>query len=179
MPDESDDKRHHDALPTEWRDKPTQELFKRLVVEAEKGDKEGVDAAEEILQFAITDLQQVETPALAWLRAKLTQIAGGVEPHRALCLELKNKGGRPAKYEPEKIMAIDILLRDHAKLDAKAAAEEIEDRYELDSRTLRELRKQYDGRFSENQELLLAGLSRRQLIATAGELLVAIDDLLD
>ena len=99
----------------------------------------------ELIRSAISELEPVKTPALTWLREKLHQIVfDGIHAERALCLETDKRVGRPPKCNPEQLIAADILLRDYARLSPKEAAEVIEDRFDINSRTLRDYRRDLD-----------------------------------
>jgi len=150
----------------------TKQLFDELVKRAEEGEEDGPEAALELLEFVLTDLNLVigRSQALLWIFKALEQIVAGVSPARALCLErLDSKGGAPQKFNRYKIMSIDLLLRDHAKLSNTEAADIILTYFEMDPSTLRKYRKEFDSRFNKESEPLLEQSSREVLKVIAGD----------
>lgn len=152
---------------------PTKELFDELVKRAEEGEEDGPEAALELLEFALTDLNLVigRSQALMWLFKQLEQIVNGVKPDRALCLEGDGKGGPKRKYNPYKIISVDLLLRDHANLSNTEAADIILTYFEMDPSTLRKYRNEFDSRFNKKSKPLLEQSSREVLKIVAGDYL--------
>ena len=167
------------GIDSQLDDGSTAQFLAECAIRAEEGGKEGVDAALELLRSAISELEPLETPALTWLRDKLHQIVfDGIHAERALCLESDKKIGRPPKCDRYQLIAVDILLRDYANFSQKEAAEIIEDRFDINPRTLRDYRTELDSRFNKD---LVGGMeksSHRILISSAGDYLLEISDLL-
>jgi len=179
----------------------TADHFDELVAHFEKGGKGGYKAAYELLEWVLSDLSRVErTPALTWLYENIKQIIEDKpdddrkpdddcktdddgrpivysRPTKvSLILKFEKIGGRPHEKDPDKIMAIDILLRKFAKIEGKElsdkqAEELIEIYYAVDSRNLARYRKYYDSQFGDSSEPLLEKLTKRQLVAIADDYL--------
>ncbi len=163
-------------------------FYWKIKQQAEKGGDEGIAAGYELVSAAFKDLEEVDTPAINWLSEKLLQIASGVNADRALCIKREeNKGGRPKNPDQEKYIAIDLLLRNYAKLSPSLAAKEIQTRFELDPRTLRDYRKKYCIQTGDTSRtgmehlsvVLLTQAPKEILVQYAGDYYTKIADLFE
>lgn len=154
---------------------PTAELLREMIDRAEQGDAE---AGLELVESIITELYQCDSDLLHWHAQKLTEITQGVPAARALCIESTKIKGRPATWESIRIIAIDQLLRRFADMTRREAAETIEQRFNLDDRTLRGYRKEFGEKSADKSSSALAHCSQRQLVAAAGDYLQKVEDIL-
>ena len=147
------------------------EIFlSELIERAESGDSV---AAREVLDEIASDLLRKQLrPAL---RIYLTQnlllsLDQGVPLMTALGLDARQeKLGRPKKYVDEEIMAVDLLLRDHAGFAAESAARWIGNELGPDRRLVQRLRKLFDSRYAADVlEPLMESRSRDDLLYLAG-----------
>ncbi len=155
---------------------PTSELLLKLIDEAEKGDAE---AGIELIESIITDLYRSDSDLLHWHAKKLEQITQGVPAARALCVEAERTKGRPPKWDPIRMIAVDQLLRRFADMSEKEAAEILEQQFGIDERTLRDYRKGIEHQLASTSNTGLAGGSKRHLISTAGDYVEKIEDFLE
>lgn len=142
-------------------------LLDELASRAEEGDR---DAGIELLEWSVSELDAADTPVLVWLKNRLAEIVeDAIEPAKALRIERPmSRGGRPRKFDSAKMMAIDVLLRNHFGVDAKTAAEVLEQCFGIDPRTLRGYRKEFDSRFGDDPEPFMDGSPRKLLEKIAG-----------
>ena len=145
---------------------PTSQFLQTLIDEAEKGDAE---AGLELIESIITELYGSDSDLLHWHAKKLEQITKGVPAGRALCVEAEQSKGRPAKWDPIRMNAVDQLLRRFADMSEKKAAEILEQQFGIDERTLRGFRKQVEHDLASTSNTGLARGSKRYLISAAGD----------
>ena len=156
------------------------EIFlSELIERAESGDSV---AAREVLDEIASDLLRKQLrPAL---RMYLTQnlllfLDQGVPLMTALGLDAhQEKLGRPKKYVDEEIMAVDLLLRDHAGFAAESAARWIGNELGPDRRLVQRLRKLFDSRYAADVlEPLMESRSRDDLLHLAGSMRKKVGEL--
>tara|TARA_R110002072_G_scaffold300788_1_gene478951 strand:+ start:1476 stop:1976 length:501 start_codon:yes stop_codon:yes gene_type:complete len=151
-----------------------------LIELAKEGDSE---AGEEILKSIIRciDGRRFDSPLFPFLANCLYEYERGIPIERALCIEKgRNVGGRPRKYDPDEIAALDIFLRRELGFKSEESLGWIEANVGMGKKEARELRKVYDARFHESKDLkLMESLDTDRLVHCIGSLWMKVAPLLD
>lgn len=159
-------------MPDEIERLSDREFHEELIRRASRGDAE---AGKEILRTValLIDAGQWTSPLFAFLADGLWEYTQhGIPLDRALCVEPESaSGGRPQKYNPDELAAIDIILRDHAGYGPEEAVRWIAERIGADRRTVQRIRREYDRRYNKSAEgPLTESLSLDDLLQLSGNL---------
>lgn len=151
----------------ESREKHELELISR----AKAGDAE---AGRHILRRVtlLLDTKHLDSPLIPFLSECLREFEEGVPIERALCVETDvSRGGRPRKYVPAEVAAVDILLRRECGLGLDESLSWIEASIGVGRKEAREYRKQYDANFNSGaSEPLSEQLEIDDLLSLSGSL---------
>lgn len=151
---------------------PTDDYERESIARAGEGDAEAGRECLSLIMHAI-DAQRFDSPLLPYLAECIQQYLSGVRIDRAFNVEKENKGGRPAKYNPTEVAAVDILLRDHANFQPEQSIiwliENIHPR--IDRRFVQRVRKEHDRRYNPNAAgPLMESCTRDLLLHLSGSL---------
>lgn len=151
-----------------------------LIERAKEGDSE---AGEEILKAIVRhiDGRRIDSPLFPFLANCLHEYERGVPIERALCIEKgPNVGGRPSKYDPDEIAALDIYLRRELGFKLEESLAWIEANVGMGKKEARELRKVYDARFNDDTDgPLMESLDTDLLLHNIGSLRVILAPLIE
>ncbi|MFZ5620690.1 MAG: helix-turn-helix domain-containing protein [Pseudomonadota bacterium] len=163
-------------MPDEIERLSDREFHEELIRRASRGDAE---AGREILRTVtlLIDAGQWTSPLFAFLADCLWEYTQhGIPLDRALCVEPEPaSGGRPQKYNPDELAAIDIILRDHAGYTPEKAVRWIAEKIGADKRTVHRIRRRYD---KSAEGPLTESLSLDDLLQMSGSMRKNLDEVL-
>jgi hypothetical protein len=132
------------------RNEVSRAFEEETVKRAESGNQE---AALFALELAIREIEHSyeKSKIIDYFVSKVRLfLDNGVSLERALGIHSNSKdGGRPKKYDPTEVAAVDLLLRDHAGFKPEQAIEWIEINVGADRRFVQLRRKEYDARYND------------------------------
>jgi hypothetical protein len=154
-------------------DDPNDWFKRQLIARAQRGDAEA--GCEILREIALAIDAGGFDPILFPFHAEcLWLFMQGAPLDKALCVKGEDQGGRPRKYDELELAAVDILLRDHAKLSVEDANAWIGERIGTDRTTVQRVRKNHDARYNpeaqQKHQQLMEAADRELLLHRSGSL---------